>query len=282
MDEDIDENGKTATQQATSRVIERLRKKYKEEFFIEEFRNAPSGFTHRIDGVAITLHPSRGKFIECFEVKALRSDWLKELRTPSKADTIAQHCHKIWLVTTDETVARLQEIPDTWGWMVLKGNRFEVKKVAPVQDPTFDTDFVITLAQYCKQEYNSAIYDAQRRAYDEAKVVAESRYDKEYWKQESERNAKKIKDMEEKFEALNKVLNLEYMFEDFDSKEEIVKKGQLLQAILNLNYTLTHSQGIDWFESNLKQLETGVGEVRKAVKALKKTEIDLQPPEAAP
>ena len=127
----VEEEQKEKTEDKTNRVVERLRKRYHEELFITEFRNAPSGFTHRADVLVVYLHPSRGKIIEYFEVKALRSDWIKEKNSPSKSDEIAKHCDKIWLVTAEEEIAQIDEIPETWGWMDIVGGKVKYLKDAP-------------------------------------------------------------------------------------------------------------------------------------------------------
>jgi hypothetical protein len=47
------------------------------------------------------------------EVKTSRSDWLAELRDPSKADTFRQHLHYWWLVTIPGVVR--DDLPPGWG-----------------------------------------------------------------------------------------------------------------------------------------------------------------------
>jgi len=61
--------------------------------FIREFRNA-TGFsaTRSADALAFGMYRSRGQAIIGFEVKTVRSDWLRELKNPEKAEPIAQFC----------------------------------------------------------------------------------------------------------------------------------------------------------------------------------------------
>lgn len=54
------------------------------------------------------------------EVKVSRSDWLAELRDPSKAETFARHMHFWWLVVSDKDIVR-DDLPDGWGLMVKSG-----------------------------------------------------------------------------------------------------------------------------------------------------------------
>lgn len=64
------------------------------------------------------------------EVKVQRSDWLRELRDPSKADAWRRYCDRWWLVTP-HGVAKPEELPAGWGLIV--AGRVVVQ--APVLDP---------------------------------------------------------------------------------------------------------------------------------------------------
>lgn len=77
------------------------------------------------------LWPSRGLAITGIEVKSFRSDWLRELKQPEKAEGIFKFCDYWYLVTTTTEVAKLEEIPETWGWMALKGTKLVTMKEAP-------------------------------------------------------------------------------------------------------------------------------------------------------
>lgn len=115
-----------------------LRAKYPENEYVlmEEVSNA-AGFnrSNSADYIAVNLWPSRGLAINGIELKSFRSDWLRELKKPDKAESIFQYCDYFWLLTTDETIAKLEEIPVTWGWMTVKGCKIKVLKDAPKLTP---------------------------------------------------------------------------------------------------------------------------------------------------
>lgn len=96
-----------------------------------EVPNGTGGHKSRVaDAVAMGLWPSRGLHLHGFELKAYRSDWLRELKNPKKAETVAQYCDLWWLVTEPD-VARVDEIPDAWGWLELqKGGKLRERKKA--------------------------------------------------------------------------------------------------------------------------------------------------------
>ena len=89
------------------------------------------------DGIVVNLWPSRGLEISGLELKAYRGDWLRELKKPEKAENIFKYCDRWWLVTDDETIAKIEEIPMNWGWMCgnKNGTKMCIKKEAPLLKP---------------------------------------------------------------------------------------------------------------------------------------------------
>jgi hypothetical protein len=72
----------------TSDINAALRRFYKttEYALMFEVADSTGANSHRrADAVAMNLWPSRGLYIEGIEVKVSRSDWRKELDTPSKS-----------------------------------------------------------------------------------------------------------------------------------------------------------------------------------------------------
>lgn len=69
------------------------------------------------DAIAVNLWKSRGHAIHGFEIKVSRSDWLRELKKPAKAETIASRCNFWWLVVADLEIVKEGELPDGWGLM---------------------------------------------------------------------------------------------------------------------------------------------------------------------
>lgn len=104
------------------------------------------GRSRSADGIAMSLWPSRGLGIEGIEIKSFRGDWLRELKAPEKAENIFKYCDRWWLVTTEESVAKLEEIPATWGWMTVKGKQMRTMKEAPQLKPApIDRSFIAAM-----------------------------------------------------------------------------------------------------------------------------------------
>lgn len=88
-----------------------------------------------LDYISISFWPSRGLSIHGIEQKSSRSDWQNEMKNPKKSEDFIKHCDRFWLLTTNDKVAQLSEIPETWGWMMVKGSRLMTMKEAPKLKP---------------------------------------------------------------------------------------------------------------------------------------------------
>lgn len=93
-----------------------------------------AGFTagRTIDAVAVSLWPSRGLTIHGYEVKCSRSDWLRELKEPAKADAAAAFCDHFSIVAADASIVADGELPPTWGLLVARGVKLVTVVPAPV------------------------------------------------------------------------------------------------------------------------------------------------------
>jgi hypothetical protein len=88
--------------------------------WVPQVRNA-AGFDARrtCDGIAMSLWPSRGLELHGHEIKCSRSDWLMELRDPSKAEQFTVLCDRWWLVTASKDIVKPGELPPGWGHMAV-------------------------------------------------------------------------------------------------------------------------------------------------------------------
>ncbi|WP_186200613.1 hypothetical protein [Burkholderia gladioli] len=71
------------------------------------------------DAVAMNLWPSRGLAVHGMEVKVSRSDWLRELKDPSKSAPVQRYCDHWWIVAP-AGVIKDGELPPTWGHYEVK------------------------------------------------------------------------------------------------------------------------------------------------------------------
>lgn len=97
-----------------------------------------SGFSRSrsLDYMLINLWESRGFAVTGMEKKSNRGDWLKELKNPQKQENHFKYCDYFYLLTDKDDVARLEEIPDAWGWYHINGSQvLKTMKAAPKLAP---------------------------------------------------------------------------------------------------------------------------------------------------
>jgi hypothetical protein len=76
------------------------------------------GSTRRCDLVRIGMWASRGTGIDVHEIKISRSDWLRELEKPDKAEAWWPYCNRFW-VAAPPGIIDTRELPEGWGLMEL-------------------------------------------------------------------------------------------------------------------------------------------------------------------
>ncbi len=127
----------------------RLRYTAPEWAFMAQVRNG-TGFSRRVtrtaDAIAMSLYPSRGLHLHGFEVKVSRGDFVKELKTPEKAEDIARFCSFWWIVAPDTNVAPVEMVPANWGLLVIKGDALTVAKQATQKESVpLDTPMIASI-----------------------------------------------------------------------------------------------------------------------------------------
>jgi hypothetical protein len=106
-------------------VIAALRQRYPTGAwaFLEQVANG-TGYQRQYrwaDALAMGLWPSRGMELHGIEVKVSRTDWLRELSNPGKADSIHRYCHRWYVAVSDPDIVKPGELPLNWGLYALNG-----------------------------------------------------------------------------------------------------------------------------------------------------------------
>jgi hypothetical protein len=86
---------------------------------LEEVAPATGGGTRYADAIAVNLWNSRGHAIHGFEIKVSRSDWLRELKQPEKAEPIYRYCD-YWWILAPRGIINPGELPSNWGHYELR------------------------------------------------------------------------------------------------------------------------------------------------------------------
>lgn len=120
----------------TGAVMVALRERFcaPEFAFFEEVGDSGASSRVYADGVALNMWSSRGYAITGFEVKASRSDWLRELKQPEKSEPILTKCDHWYLVAPDE-VYQDDEVPISWGILSFRDGKLREKRKAPKLEP---------------------------------------------------------------------------------------------------------------------------------------------------
>ena len=99
---------------------------------VNEGTGAQTGRT--LDAVAMGLWPSRGLHLHGIEVKSSRSDWLRELKKPAKADGWWSACHCFW-VAAPANVVQEADLPAGWGHLLVSANAVKIATLAQLREP---------------------------------------------------------------------------------------------------------------------------------------------------
>lgn len=148
------------------------RHEFPEWLFFREvpFDGETSGTMRLADAVALPTYQSRGYVLDGFEVKVTRSDWLRELKEGAKADAIAKHVDRFWLVLGDGSIAIDEEVPPAWGILVPHGDdglraRRPAKMLREVRRP-WPRDLLVTLARKAYKNARDHHEASSRAAFD--------------------------------------------------------------------------------------------------------------------
>lgn len=119
-------------------VVAVLRSKYsgREWAFMVQVPNGTGLAKDRTcDCLAMSLWPSKGLHLHGFEIKVSRSDWLKEIQDPTKANAFAVYCHYWWIVAP-KGVVKPEEAAGDWGIQeVTDSGNLRTKKAPTLREP---------------------------------------------------------------------------------------------------------------------------------------------------
>lgn len=136
----------------TADVLEALKGHYRKpgedftgEILIAE-PQSPGRGQRRCDLLRVGMWQSRGTGIDVHEIKVSRSDWLRELDSPAKAEAWWPYCSRFW-ITTPPGIVVPAELPEGWGLMELPatGRRFRVVVRAASKQPELTVGLLIEL-----------------------------------------------------------------------------------------------------------------------------------------
>jgi len=187
----------------------------------------------RIDAVAVGVWKSVGRSITGFEFKASRSDWLREVKQVNKADPFIAICDQFFLVTTDATIAKIDEIPACWGWLSCTPNGLRVQRPAtklPQDKETLPWAFTVGLLRKLQDSLmDSADVRTRINAIrEEAKVDADRRVEREVARIREGKELAALRSRVKEFEDAAGV-----QIDDWKAGHV----GQIVKSLLDLGYS---------------------------------------------
>lgn len=225
--------------EALNELHTRLRARYpeKEYALFHEVRNE-TGFASQpryADAIVMGLWPSRGLLLEGFECKVDRHDWTRELRAPEKAEAIAPYCDLWWIVTpSDPVVAKLEEIPPAWGWLVPHGKALKVAKPATPNKSVLPIDRAFLASVFRAAQSEATVGARVQKMRDDMRRELEERLDSH--KKCAEREQNDLRESVKKFEAASGLsINRwdgERIGEQVRALEELKHKGEDVHSLV--------------------------------------------------
>lgn len=138
---------------SSTELLARLRRHYLKPgpypggVFIPEVTHEGHG-ARRVDALHVGFIRSRGLHLVGHELKVSRSDWLRELDDPTKADVWASQCHAWYVVAPSTAIVPSEELPNGWGLLVIDPRtKTRLRTVVPARvNPDVDPDWRTMLA----------------------------------------------------------------------------------------------------------------------------------------
>lgn len=223
---------------------------------------AGSGSGRFADVVAVQAYWSRGIKVEAYELKSYRGDWLKELKTPDKAEAIAKHVDRFYVVT-GPGVVEPSEVPAGWGHLLCSspgGRLRQQKAAADLQDnrKQVSLSMFIGILRAAQRQWqkptNESIEKLRREARGEGYTAGQQSMQR--GPDEAAREIARLQKVITDFEAKAKVSIHEYNAGSLGTIVELVN-------MLDGKYNLLHRA-----EQAEHHLQSALLEVRKAIQGM--------------
>lgn len=127
------------------------------------------------DAIGVNLWASKSYEVHGFEVKATRSDWLRELREGGKSDYFFCRTHR-WYVVAWTGIVLKTELPKGWGLLEWNGSTLVQKVPAALrEDVQIEHEFLAALIRRARDGPRRADQDDLRAAFNNGYKSAEKR-----------------------------------------------------------------------------------------------------------
>ena len=200
--------------------------------YFEEVANTTGvGGNRYADAVALNLYPSRGLTLNGFEIKVSRSDWLRELKKPDKAEqSIVKYCDH-WYVVTLPDIVKEGELPSTWGLILYKDGKLrEAVKAPKLEAKSLDRGFIAALLRRANEIDKETIDSLVNAAYCKERDRLQAEYDRR-----STESNRKYRDLVNNLNKVKEETGIDLL--NYHPPEEVVALIKAIkQADITSNY----------------------------------------------
>lgn len=178
-----------------------------------------------IDLVAWNVWTSRDFPIHGIEIKVARSDWLRELKDPAKAEKSFNFV-EAYFVAAPKGVVELAEVPPAWGYYEIDaGKVYDRKAATRTKRDVFSVSDVAAILQRVMTDWRSP------RDVREIKVLREQ-YDaaRDEVKDAGRNDRAKLKDIEDQLKQVERALGAS----SWEGAERILARARKLKKLMDL------------------------------------------------
>lgn len=251
------------TADTTAKLRALLRRKYPADQYamLYEVRDAAGFQAQRsADVIVVGLWPSRGCLLEGMELKVSRSDWLRELKKPQKAEAFFSYCDRWWVVVGSSDIVKPGELPPTWGLMVPRAGGLGVIQQAPVLKPEpIDRSL---LAAMMKRATSTALEDPQVCAVIDARVAAQKALLKSNESYDLQRLKRDLEDLRKSVSAFQQASGVQidaYSGARIGEAVRAVMSGEHRHRLSELRHIKDRARSLlQWMEQNIPDDAAGL------------------------
>lgn len=181
----------------------------------------------RADALFIGMTNQSGRRLDGYEIKISRGDWLRELRSPTKADAWADECQS-WTIVAEEGVVKEEELPEGFG-LLERRERKTVRLVQVVKPrivtrvPSWDAMFGIISA--IEREKRKRVDEALEKSQKQVAEISRELY------HEKTKNHSVVKN--QRAENVLKALEVEFGFIQDPASKDQIHRGMSITKVLN-------------------------------------------------
>lgn len=198
-----------------------------------EVRNT-AGFAadRSADAIAMNMWPSKGLALHGFEIKVSRSDWLRELKQPRKAEAFEHFCDYWWIVAP-RGVVNVNELPTNWGLYEDYGDSLKVvvKATQNGKPEPLSRGFIAAMFRRVTQADEGEVERRVAEGVAEAKEQREARFEAEV-----KRRTRDVDTLREKIATIERVSGIN--INGWTNNEAI---GRAVGLVHRLGITETHT-----------------------------------------